>query len=78
MNDKFLKDCQQWSGQKSVSFSWKLKHWMLFPTFRIIVIKRMAESASNPLWKKFLSFQMMKMSRKYLITMPLDVLWGGY
>lgn len=77
MNDRFLKDCQQWSGQKSVSVSWKLKHWMLFPTFRIIAIKRIAESARNPFWKKFLNFRMMKMSYKYLITMPLDASIGG-
>ena len=77
MSDRFLMDCQQWSGQKKVKFFWLFKHWMLFPTFRVMAIKRMAENVKNPLWKKWLSYRMLMMSHKYLITIPLEVSVGG-
>lgn len=77
MNDRFLKDCQSWNDQKKVGFSWIVKHWVLFPSFRIITIKRMAEVAKTQLWKSWLRYRMLRMSNRYLITLPIEATVGG-
>ena len=77
MNDRFLKDCQQWSGRKKVGSIWILKHWILFPAFKIIAIKRMAEDAKTPLWRNWLRYRMLRMSNKYMISLPIEIAVGG-
>ena len=76
MNVNYREDCEQWAGGKA-GFFWKLKHYLFFPTFRIITWKRIGESASNPIISTIAKYKLLNYSNKYLIVLPLGVSIGG-
>ena len=75
MNANFKKDCEFWAGGKA-NFIWKVKHYLLFPTFRIITWKRIGESG-NSLVRKIAQYKMLKYANKFMITLPIDTQMGG-
>lgn len=77
MNENYRKDCEQWAGGRRVGFLWKLKHYILFPSFRIITWKRIGESYDNPIIRNIAKYKLFKYTNKYLITLPLKTVVGG-
>ncbi len=76
MNDKYKLDCQLWAGGKA-SLWFRLKHYLFFPSFRIITWKRIGESTNNPLIRGLVKYKLLKYANKYLITLPLKTVVGG-
>lgn len=76
MNENYRKDCEHWAGRK-VGFWFKLKHYLLFPTFRIITWKRIGESNCTTIIRNLATYMLFRYSYKYLITIPLQTKLGG-
>ena len=76
MTDKYKIDCDLWAGGEA-GFVFILKHYMFFPSFRIITWKRIGESTNNPLIRGLAKYKLLKYANKYLITLPLKTVVGG-
>lgn len=76
MNDKYKIDCELWAGGKA-SFWFRLKHYLFFPSFRIITWKRIGENNSSFILRSLAKYKLHKYANKYLITLPLKTEMGG-
>ena len=72
MNKNFQEDCEQWAIGKQPGMLWKLKHYILFPTFRIVFWKRIGENTHNSFLLFLVKLKLWRYQNKYLITMPYD------